>query len=63
MAGGEFSAVGLFIIRFLMGIAIGGEYSIGMPLMTEFSPARLRGRLLGAALVAWYVGCPNRRDG
>ncbi len=50
------SAIQLLIIRFLMGIAIGGEYSIGMPLMTEFSPARLRGRLLGAALVAWYVG-------
>jgi putative MFS transporter len=53
---GDSSALELFIIRFLMGIAIGGEYSIGMPLMTEFSPARLRGRLLGAALVAWYVG-------
>lgn len=50
------SAIQLLIIRFLMGIAIGGEYSIGMPLMTEFAPARLRGRLLGAALVAWYVG-------
>jgi putative MFS transporter len=56
VTGGEFSAVELFVIRFLMGIAIGGEYSIGMPLMTEFAPARLRGRLLGTALVAWYVG-------
>ncbi len=50
------SALQLLIIRFLMGIAIGGEYSIGFPLMTEFAPARLRGRLLGATLVAWYVG-------
>jgi putative MFS transporter len=38
------SAIQLLIIRFLMGIAIGGEYSIGMPLMTEFPSARLRGK-------------------
>ncbi|SNY88398.1 MFS transporter, putative metabolite transport protein [Nocardia amikacinitolerans] len=49
-------AVQLFIIRLLMGIAIGGEYSIGFPLMTEFAPARLRGRLLGLTLVGWWVG-------
>jgi putative MFS transporter len=50
------SAVQLFVIRLLMGIAIGGEYSIGWPLMSEFSPARLRGRLLGVTVIAWYVG-------
>lgn len=50
------SAVQLFAVRLLMGIAIGGEYSIGWPLMSEFAPARLRGRLLGATVVAWYTG-------
>jgi MFS transporter, putative metabolite transport protein len=50
------SAVQLFIIRLLMGVAIGGEYSIGWPLMSEFAPARLRGRLLGVTLIAWYAG-------
>ncbi|MFI6674061.1 MFS transporter [Kribbella sp. NPDC050470] len=50
------SAVQLFVVRLLMGVAIGGEYSIGWPLMSEFSPARLRGRLLGATVVAWYAG-------
>ncbi|MFI8975046.1 MFS transporter [Nocardia asteroides] len=49
-------AMQLFIVRLLMGIAIGGEYSIGFPLMTEFAPARLRGRLLGLTLVGWWVG-------
>src|SRR5689334_18806280 len=34
------SAWQLFVIRLLMGVAIGGEYSIGWPLMSEFSPAR-----------------------
>ncbi|WP_261619447.1 sugar porter family MFS transporter [Pseudarthrobacter equi] len=39
-----------------MGVAIGGEYSIGGPLLSEFSPPKLRGRLLGLTLIAWYVG-------
>lgn len=46
----------LFWIRFLMGIAIGMEYSVGWPLMSEFAPARMRGRLLGLTLIAFYVG-------
>ncbi|HEY5854593.1 MAG TPA: MFS transporter [Aldersonia sp.] len=50
------TAVQLFVVRLLMGIAIGGEYSIGWPLMSEFAPARLRGRLLGVTVIAWYVG-------
>jgi MFS transporter, putative metabolite transport protein len=46
----------LFVVRLLMGVAIGGEYSIGWPLMAEFAPARLRGRLMAVTLVAWYFG-------
>lgn len=46
----------LFGVRFAMGVAIGVEYSVGWPLMSEFAPARLRGRLLGLTLVAWYTG-------
>lgn len=50
------SAPLLFVVRLMMGIAIGAEYSVGWPLMSEFAPARLRGRLLGATLIAWYAG-------
>ena len=46
----------LFLVRLLMGIAIGVEYSVGWPLMSEFAPARLRGRLICVTVVAWYVG-------
>ncbi|MEU6129897.1 MFS transporter [Saccharopolyspora sp. NPDC047091] len=46
----------LFLVRLLMGVAIGAEYSISWPLMTEFAPARLRGRCLSFAEVAWYIG-------
>ena len=33
----------LFVIRLVMGMAIGADYAIGWPLLAEFSPARLRG--------------------
>jgi len=53
---GDGAVIQLAIIRFMMGVAIGGEYSIGGPLLSEFSPPKLRGRLLGLTLIAWYVG-------
>jgi putative MFS transporter len=46
----------LTIVRFLMGIAIGAEYSVGWPMMSEFSPARIRGRLMASVNLAWYSG-------
>ncbi|MFL9949923.1 MFS transporter [Paraburkholderia agricolaris] len=46
----------LFVVRILMGIAIGADYSIGWPLLAEFAPARLRGKLLAVLELAWYVG-------
>jgi putative MFS transporter len=46
----------LFVVRLLMGVAIGAEYSVGWPLLAEFAPARLRGRLMAATNVAWYGG-------
>lgn len=50
------SPLQIFVVRLLMGVAIGVEYSVGWPLMSEFAPTRLRGRLLGLTVVAWYVG-------
>lgn len=46
----------LFWVRLAMGIAIGAEYSVGWPLMSEFAPAKRRGLLMGLTLVAWYTG-------
>jgi putative MFS transporter len=43
-------------VRLLMGIAIGIEYSVGWPMLAEFSPTHLRGRLLGGMTIAWYGG-------
>ncbi|MGF9660715.1 MFS transporter [Arthrobacter crystallopoietes] len=49
-------AMSLFLVRLLMGMAIGADYAIGWPLLAEFAPARLRGKLMAVQEVAWYVG-------
>jgi MFS transporter, putative metabolite transport protein len=46
----------LLAVRLLMGIAIGIEYAVGWPMLAEFSPTHLRGRLLGGMTIAWYGG-------
>lgn len=50
------SGEALMIIRFAMGIAIGAEYSVGWPMMSEFAPAHLRSRLMATVNLAWYGG-------
>ncbi|WP_245546661.1 MFS transporter [Leeia oryzae] len=50
------SPLELFVVRLLMGIAIGAEYSVGWPMLSEFAPARIRGQLMGLTLIAWYAG-------
>lgn len=46
----------LFFVRLAMGIAVGVEYAVGWPLLAEFAPTHLRGRLLGCTIIAWYAG-------
>lgn len=46
----------LFLVRLLMGVAIGADYSVGWPLLAEFAPKRIRGKLMSITEVAWYVG-------
>ena len=46
----------LFVVRVLLGVAIGAEYSIGAAMLSEFAPAKGRGRRLSGLLVGWYGG-------
>ena len=46
----------LFWLRVLVGIGLGGDYSVGHTLLAEFAPRRHRGTLLGAFSVVWTVG-------
>ena len=46
----------LFIVRLLMGLAVGIEYAVGWPMLAEFAPTDKRGRYLCFTLIAWYGG-------
>ncbi len=46
----------LALLRFLIGIAIGADYPIATALLTEFSPKKHRGLMLGLLICVWYVG-------
>jgi len=46
----------LFVIRLLMGLAVGVEYAVGWPMLAEFAPTHKRGRFLCFTLIAWYGG-------
>lgn len=48
--------VSLFVLRILVGLAIGADYSVGATLLTEFLPRESRGALLGTLVAVWTVG-------
>lgn len=48
--------VQLFILRFLLGIGLGADYPIAGPYMSEFSPKKYRGSLVGALNAFWFFG-------
>lgn len=50
------SAGMLFILRLLIGICIGAEYSIGPAIVAEFVPGRIRGKMLSIICMVWTIG-------
>ncbi|WP_433509133.1 MFS transporter [Nonomuraea sp. CA-143628] len=46
----------LFVLRLLIGMAVGADYPIATSLLAEFTPRRYRGPLLGGLVVMWFVG-------
>jgi putative MFS transporter len=50
------NVVELFILRLLLGISIGAEYAVGLPLLAEFLPKQRRGSLLASLNAVWTVG-------
>ncbi|PTX64788.1 sugar transport protein [Melghirimyces profundicolus] len=49
-------AIQLFILRLIMGIAIGADYAIAPALLSEFSPRRVRGMFLAWLNASWTIG-------
>lgn len=50
------SAAALLVLRLAIGFLLGTDYVVGKALLTEFTPRRFRGRLLGSLSVAWAGG-------
>lgn len=46
----------LFVIRFLLGVAVGADYPIATALMAEFTPKKYRGPFIGGLVVMWAFG-------
>lgn len=46
----------VFVLGLVMGLAVGADYSIGSPLLAEFSPSSRRGHYLGILEILWNVG-------
>lgn len=50
------SAAMLFVIRLLLGIAVGADYAVGPTVIAEFSPKKYRAALLASGPAIWTVG-------
>ena len=46
----------LFILRLLIGVAVGADYPIATALVAEFAPTNWRAKLLGGLNAMWFVG-------
>ena len=50
------SGIMLFILRLLLGIAVGADYPIATSYLTEFLPRKYRGILITVMIVIWFIG-------
>lgn len=50
------SAEQLFVLRLLLGVAIGADYAVSLSLVSELTPQRYRGRVMSSVMVAWVAG-------
>jgi len=50
------SAAALLFCRILIGIGLGGDFSVGHAMLAEFAPRKHRGVLLGSFSVIWTFG-------
>ncbi|UGT45438.1 MFS transporter [Nocardia yamanashiensis] len=46
----------IVVLRFVLGMAVAADYPIATSLLGEWLPLKMRGRLLGFQIVAWYAG-------
>lgn len=46
----------LAAVRFLLGMAVGADYAVGIALLSEWTPRKKRGSILAWLLVTWTMG-------
>ncbi|WP_124054227.1 MFS transporter [Arcanobacterium ihumii] len=46
----------VFLMRFLIGVAIGADYPIATSMIAEFTPRRFRAMSMGSIAAVWYLG-------
>ena len=46
----------LFVIRFLLGLVIGSDYPSATAYLSEYSPAKSRGYMIGYLMIMWISG-------
>lgn len=56
LCGLSWSYESLLVFRFLVGFGVGGQLPVAVTLMSEYSPARYRGRMIVLLESAWAVG-------
>jgi putative MFS transporter len=52
----SWSVAALLVFRFLIGVGLGAELPVASTLVSEFAPARIRGRMVVALESFWAVG-------
>ncbi|WP_460797365.1 MFS transporter [Nocardioides pacificus] len=52
----SWSVAALLVFRFLIGLGLGAELPVASTLVSEFAPARIRGRMVVALEAFWAVG-------
>ncbi|WP_248741152.1 MFS transporter [Pseudomonas sp. MWU12-2029] len=50
------SALALFVLRLLLGVAVGIEYPVATSLLVEFMPRKYRGPRLATLTIMWFAG-------
>lgn len=46
----------LFVLRLIIGFLLGSDYVVGKSLLMEFSPRKVRGRVVSVLAIAWALG-------
>jgi putative MFS transporter len=56
LSGLSTNAIELVVFRVLLGLAIGADYTLTLSIIGEYSPVKVRGKLMGTGLMSWWIG-------